>query len=287
LSQPAVIVVNSHVVTGSVGGRSSVFALERLGFPVWSLTTVSLGWHPGHGRSTRIAPDDAAFAAAAGDLGRAPGLAGVGAILIGYLGSAGQVAPLADLVRALKAANPAARFLYDPDIGDNDVLFVPEATASAARDRLLPLADIATPNRFELAWLTGRTLSSLDDVARAAAALGPHEVAVTSASVSGGEIASLLLAHGAPHVARQRAVAGTPKGTGDLFAAIYLAQRLNGVPATTALARAASAVGRLAAMAAAEHVDELPLAAGQDAFRSDGTDVAVTPLEAARGTRPA
>ena len=291
MSQPAVIVVNSHVVTGSVGGRSSVFALERLGFPVWSLTTVSLGWHPGHGRSTRIVPDDALFAAAVGDLARSPALAGVGAILVGYLGSAGQVAPLADMVRALKAANPAARFLYDPDIGDNGVLFVPEATAAAARDGLLPLADIATPNRFELGWLSGRTLSSLEDAAAAAAALGPGEVVVTSAAVSDREIATLLIAHGAGAIARQRAVPGTPKGTGDLFAALYLAHRLNGVAAWPSLARAASAVAELAARAAAERADELPLAEGQAAFVAGGEDVTIAPLiipeQAARETRPA
>ena len=38
------------------------------------------------------------------------------------------------------------------------------------RDRLAPLADVLTPNRFELGWLTGRSVATLADV-RAAAAL--------------------------------------------------------------------------------------------------------------------
>jgi pyridoxine kinase len=265
-------------VRGSVGGRSSVFALQRLGFPVWSLTTVSLGWHPGHGRSTRIAPDEAAFAAAVGDLARSPALSGVGAILIGYLGSEGQVEPLAELVAALKTVNPAAPFLYDPDIGDNGTLFVSQGLAAKARDRLLPLADIATPNRFELGWLTGTSPQAEADVIAAAKKLGPREVVVTSALASPAEITSILLADGAVQRATHAASAKTPKGTGDLFAALYLARRLSRLSAGAALARAAGAVARLAAEAAAVGEDELPLAAGQDALLEEGSAVRLTPV---------
>jgi pyridoxine kinase len=278
VSQPPVIVVNSHVVRGSVGGRSSVFALQRLGFPVWSLTTVSLGWHPGHGRSTRIAPDDAAFAAAVADLARSPALSGVGAILIGYLGSEGQVEPLAELVTALKTVNLAASFLYDPDIGDNGTLFVSAGLAAKARDALLPLADIATPNRFELGWLTGTVPESEAEVIAAAKRLGPREVVVTSALTSPAEIASVLLADGAVQRATHAAAAKTPKGTGDLFAALYLARRLTGRSPGGALAAAADAVAHLAEQAAALGEDELPLAAGQDAFLMEGAAVRLTQL---------
>ena len=54
MPKPTVIVVNSLVARGSVGGRASVFALERLGFPVVFVPTVVLSWHPGHGRATRM-----------------------------------------------------------------------------------------------------------------------------------------------------------------------------------------------------------------------------------------
>ena len=287
MPKPAVIVVNSHVVRGSVGGRSSVFALERMGFPVWALTTVSLAWHPGHGRSTRVAPDDAAFAAAVGDLAGAPGLGEVAAILVGYLGSEAQVEPLARLVETLKRRNPAILFLYDPDIGDGDTFFQPASLAAAARDKLLPLADISTPNRFELGWLTGGVLRSEDEAASAAAKLGPPEVVVTSATVSPNEIGMVLFTDGAVQIARQAAVAASPKGTGDLFAALYLGHRLDGRAPAAALQRAAAAVARLAEQAVALQVDELPLASGQDAFAAAPTGITVKPWAGARGKRPA
>ena len=276
MPKPAVIVVNSHVVRGSVGGRSAVFALERMGFPVWSLPTVSLAWHPGHGRSTRTVPDDAAFAATVGDLAATPMLAGVAGVLIGYLGSAGQVAPLAGLVKALKAANPLARFLYDPDIGDNGILFVPEATASAARDGLLPLADITTPNRFELGWLAGGAPETQAEIVAAARRLGPAEVVVTSAEQTATTIKTVLVSDDGVVTAAQPAIAAAPKGTGDLFAALYLGHRLSRRSPEEAMRRGASSVARLVARAAASDTDELPLAEGADDLAGDGSDVAIS-----------
>ena len=46
-----------------------------------------------------------------------------------------------------------------------------ERVAEVMRDRLLPLADIATPNPFELSWLTGQPIRSLADLRRARTAL--------------------------------------------------------------------------------------------------------------------
>src|SRR4051812_10346105 len=114
MARPAVIVVNSLVARGSVGGRASVFVLERLGFPVWSVPTVMLSWHPGHGPATRIVPPAAEFQQFLGDLTTVRWLGDVGAILTGYLGDAAQVEGVVRLIHALKAANPSALFLCDP-----------------------------------------------------------------------------------------------------------------------------------------------------------------------------
>ena len=151
----AVIVLSSHVVRGSVGNRAAVFALETLGFPVWAMPTILLPWHPGHGMGTRIVPDPQQFANLLHDLENAPWLDEVGAVLSGYLGDPSQAAAVASLVKAVKRQNSNARYLCDPVIGDQQSLYVTEATARAIRDQLMPLADIATPNRFELEWLSG------------------------------------------------------------------------------------------------------------------------------------
>lgn len=62
------------------------------------------------------------------------------------------------------------------------------------RDRLLPLADIATPNRFELSWLTGVPLEDNKALMEAALDAGPATMLVTSAfPFMNGSIGNILL----------------------------------------------------------------------------------------------
>jgi pyridoxine kinase len=280
--KPAVIVVNSHVARGGVGGRAGVFALERLGFPVWSVPTLLLPWHLGHGRASRIAPDPADFGALLADLAGAPWLGEIGAILTGYFGGADQVLPVARLIEAVKAVNPAAIYLCDPIIGDSEGLFQPETVAAAVRDHLIPRADIATPNRHELDWLTGREAGDNIGLIEAARALGPGEIAVTSAFADKGRIGNLVVDAGTATLATHPVRADVPHGTGDLFAALYLGQRLAPMAAADALARAASATVRLIDLAADLNADEMPLAAGQEAFQAPPEAVDLTVLEGAK-----
>ncbi len=145
----AVIVISSHVVRGAVGNRAAVFALEMLGHRVWALPTVVLPWHPGHGRSTRVTMPDEDFRSIIDDLVAAPWIGEVRAVLSGYLGSPEQAAAVAGLVKALRRRDPALFYACDPILGDAGGLYVPVEIAGAIRDLLLPLATLATPNRFE------------------------------------------------------------------------------------------------------------------------------------------
>ncbi len=261
-SNPAVIVISSHVVRGAVGNRAAVFALESLGFPVWAVPTVTLPWHPGHGTGTRLVPDEAGFAALMDDLANAPWLGEVGAILTGYLGSTSQAGPVAALVRALKGVNPKTVYLCDPVIGDASGLYVPEATAAAIRDLLLPLADIATPNRFELAWLSGTTPEDNNAIIDAAGLMAAPTVLVTSAHVMmAGSTGNLLIRANETIMAEHRIVDGPTNGLGDLTAALFLARRLSGESDEKALRHTTAAVFEIMARASKRGANELMLAA--------------------------
>ena len=256
----AVIVISSHVARGSVGNRAAVFALETLGFPVWAVPTVILPWHPGHGRATRIVPPADQFAALMADLERAPWLGEVGAVLSGYLGEASQADAVASLVRAVKARNPGAVYICDPVMGDSGGLYVPEPTAAALRDRLIPVADIATPNRYELEWLAGATLPDIKSVAAAALDAGPATMLVTSApAMMAGGTGNLLIDATQVLLAEHRLIDRPPNGLGDLTAAVYLARVLCGQPAARALQSTTAAVYEILARTAKRGGDELQL----------------------------
>jgi pyridoxine kinase len=274
--KPTVLVISSHVARGAVGNRAAVFALERLGFPVVAVPTVTLPWHPGEGRATRIVPPDEAFARLLGDLAGAPWLGEVGGILSGYLGAAGQAAPVAALVEAVKAQNPAALYLCDPVIGDEAGPYVPEPVIAAIRERLLPLADMATPNRHELGFICGEVPSGNDALIAAARKTSVAETVVTSAFGKRHQAANLLVAPEGVHLASHAALAAAPHGTGDLLAALHLAHRLDGVAAPEALRLAAGATYRLAELAVGESA--LPLAAGQEVLISPNAAVTLERL---------
>lgn len=266
-AEGAVIVISSHVARGSVGNRAMVFALERLGFTVWAVPTVVFPHHPGHGPAERIVPDASSFATLLQSLiqdGRAAEVAG---IVSGYLASAEQAEAVADMVRAVKQARPDALYLCDPVIGDDGRLYVGEVLAAAVRDQLMKVADAATPNAFECAWLAGKTDAGASDLAAMALSLPPKIVLVTSApALMRGQLGNILVEEDATTLIEHPAVPKGAKGSGDLLAAVLLARRLGGHAWTNAAEMAIASVLEIVAATASAGADELLLAELQQAI---------------------
>lgn len=256
----AVIVISSHVIRGSVGNRAAVFALESLGFPVWAMPTVVLPWHPGHGPSTRMTFSEAEFAKAIDDLIRAPWLGEVRGVLTGYFGNAAQVSAVARLIAALREKRPDLLYVCDPVMGDLGGLYIPEPTAVAIRDELIPLASLATPNRYELAWMAGGALETNAAIMDAALSLGPSRMLVTSAvPMMAGGTGNLYLSGRHALLAEHRLIDNPPNGLGDLLAAVFTARLLEGVDEERALQLATASVYEILARTAKRGGDELTL----------------------------
>jgi len=259
--RPAVIVISSHVARGSVGIRAAGFTLEARGHPVWAVPTVSLPFHPGHGQSARIVPEPEQFRKFLDDLASSPWVNEVAAVLTGYMADAAQAEAVAGFITRLKQENPSLTYLCDPVIGDAGGLYVPIEVALAIRDRLLPLADIATPNLFELAWLAAGDMDAPADLPRAAQmarGLPSTATIVTSApAFMRGNIASLYCATGQAFAAEHRRIDGAPSGTGDLFSALFLSHTLAGTEPPRALERAAASTFEVIAQSVRAGSDEL------------------------------
>jgi len=194
------------------------------------------------------------------DLERAPWLGEVRAVLSGYLGEAGQAEAVASLVAAVKAKTPDAIYICDPVMGDSGGLYVPEPTAVAMRDKLMPIADIATPNRYELEWMAGAPLPDIKAVTAAALHAGPSTMLVTSApAMMAGGTGNFLLDGRQALLAEHRVIEKPPNGLGDLTAAVYLARVLSGQPAVKALQSTTAAVYEILARTAKRGGDELQL----------------------------
>ena len=190
-------------------------------------------------------------------------LADCAAVHTGYLG---QVDSIDVALRATDAARDSL-LLCDPILGDEGKLYVSEDLAAALRQRLLPRADLVTPNRFELAWLSGQEINGLDDAVAAAQGLGPEIVVCTSAAQAGERLYNLAVTPegiyqvGVPFFTNGAAV---PKGTGDAFAAILLGHYLNHRDIAAALAWASAALHGLIQASIARQSNELAVIAAQD-----------------------
>ncbi len=115
------------------------------------------------------------------------------AVLSGYLPSPGHVAWIARLVERMRSLNPGVLYVCDPILGDDpEGLYIDAAAAVAVRDKLLPIADVLTPNRFELSWLAGIEVRSVEDATRAALALARPIIAATSIPAGPAELANVL-----------------------------------------------------------------------------------------------
>lgn len=252
-----VLAISSHVVRGHVGLDATVPALQHLGHEVWALPTVLLSSRPGLGRLVKRdvpAEDLAAMLAALEADGCWPSLDGV---LTGYFPSPQSVFAAARAIAGIKAARPDIPVLVDPVVGDAGRLYVAHATAEAIRDALLPLATIATPNLFELSWLSGALSNPAEEeVAPRARALGPATVVVTSVSQTPAAVATLLVGEKCIERASPRRD-GIPNGAGDLFAGLFLGYVLNGCPGEAALDASLADLDRVLAASAGRDVLQL------------------------------
>jgi pyridoxine kinase len=243
---PTVLSIQSRVAYGHVGNAAAVFPLQCLGIEAWALDTVAFSNHTGHGRwrgDIIAAETVASLFEGIADLGVLPQ---IDAVLSGYIGVAQTGVVLLDIVARIKAANPRARFCCDPVIGDVDTgSYVREGVAEFFRDGALALADIVTPNRFELEFLTGRTIAGETDAAEAAAQLrlqGPGTVLVTSLDFAADHLTMLAADGDGVWAVETPRLPAMLNGCGDVTAALFLGRLLLGDDLPGALAATAASM---------------------------------------------
>jgi len=267
----AILSIQSHVVYGHVGNSAALFALQRLGREVLPIHTVQFSCHAGYpgwrGRAFEATLIDDCVAG----LQAVGALANCAALLTGYVGKVeiGEAALRA--LDALRGASANAIYACDPVIGDvGKGVYTAPGVAEFFRERALPRADIATPNAFELGWLTGAEARDVPSAKAAIAALrarGPKIVLVTSLRLDDTPADAIDMVVGDDSGFWRLRTPRFPvdvNGAGDLLSALFLAHVLTSRLAPHALASAASSVYAVVAATAARGQRELALIAAQD-----------------------
>ena len=279
-----ILSIQSHVTYGHVGNAAAGFVLERLGLSTWRVNTVQLSNHKGYPSWRGQTFDAGEIAEVIEGMEQLGILATCDGVLSGYLGDPEMAGVVLDAVARVRRHNPAAVYLCDPVMGDLGIgLYVADEVPSAMAERAVPLADIVTPNQFELELLTGGPLDSLDDALAAARRLmaqGPKVVVVTSLRHAGradDEIAMLAVTKDGAWLVTTPFLhfAQAPSGAGDAVAALFLANYLK-APAGAERARQALELAAAAIYGVIEATHqagsfELQLIAAQDALVTPAT----------------
>ena len=155
----------------------------------------------------------------------------VGAVKTGMLASA----EIIDAVAGGVARHGLGPVVVDPVMvtTGGDPLLRADAVA-AVRDRMLPIADLVTPNAHEAAVLAGFDVRSLDDARRAARVildLGPGAVLVKGGHLDGeaDAVDLLLTEHGETLYREERIATTSTHGTGCTYASAIAAWLARGL----------------------------------------------------------
>ncbi len=277
-----ILSISSQVVCGSVGNSVTQFVLQRLGHEVWGLPSVLLSNHPGHKIYGGARLGSKILRPVLEALEFAGHLKQVDMVMTGYLPSKEHVFIALDALKLVRKLNPDVIYLYDPALGDDsrpgspEGLYIDVKSAECQRAELLPLADIVTPNRFELEWLTMRPVMDPQTALAAIDQLGNDRVLATSIPGPSGALMNVLAGDHSPFATSVKQSDAAPHGTGDMMAALYGASILNGDTQERALGLATAGVE--AVLQASEGAGELDLIGSQDLW-ANVEPAAVTPVK--------
>uniref|UniRef100_A0A665UU12 Pyridoxal kinase n=1 Tax=Echeneis naucrates TaxID=173247 RepID=A0A665UU12_ECHNA len=224
-----VLSIQSHVVRGYVGNKSASFPLQVLGFEVDSINSVQFSNHTG--KAGEI--ESNVFVKL-----RCLMFVSI-SVCSGYTRDTSFLEMVVDIVQELKRANPNLVYVCDPVLGDHGSMYVPQNLYPVYKNKVVPVADIITPNQFEAELLTGKNISTEKDAVEVMDllhAMGPDTVVITSSDLPSRLGDRFLVSLGSQRHVRpdgtrttQRVRIEVPKvdavfvGTGDLFAAMLLA----------------------------------------------------------------
>jgi len=244
-----ILSIQSAVAYGHVGNSAATFPLQRIGAEVLPVNTVNFSNHTGYGawRGSLISPDEVRdVITGIEERGILPQ---IDVVLSGYQGGIGIGDVIVDAVKRVKAANPSAIYACDPVMGNaKSGCFVAPEIPDLLRDRVVPVADIITPNQFELGFLTGTDPSTLESTLESvdlARAMGPSTVLVTSVERPDRDpetIEMLAVDDSGAWTVRTPYLPFKANGSGDVTAALFAAHYRETADAAVALERTASSV---------------------------------------------
>ncbi len=268
-----VLSIQSCVSYGHVGNSAAVFPMQRIGHEVMPVHTVVFSNHTGYGAwGGQLLSGDVVRDIVRG-IDERGGLSDVDLVVSGYQGGNDIGDAILDAVALVKERNPQAIYACDPVLGSaKSGCFVAPEVQTLIRDRVVPKADLISPNQFELGFITGtdphtleETLASVDQVR----AVGPSTVLVTSVfrpDRPADTIEMLAVTGEGAWIVQTPQLPFKRNGSGDVASALFSSHFRSSGDAASALGLTAASVYELLVKTYEADSPELLIVEAQDAF---------------------
>jgi pyridoxine kinase len=275
----SILSIQSWVSYGHVGNAAAIFPLQRMGFEVWAIHTVQFSNHTGYGQWKGMILPPEHIADIVQGMRERGALATCDAVLSGYMGSAQTAEAILSAVKHVREVVPNALYCCDPVMGDVERgVFVRPEIPDVIKNQVTKMADVVTPNQFELELLTGKTVKTLQDALGAAYSLrqhirqeGPRIVLVTSLmreDAPANTIETLVVDDSGAYLVSTPLIALEPprNGTGDLIAALFFGNYLKTKDVAKSVENAVSALYSLLELTHHMNTREIQLVAAQNEY---------------------
>ncbi len=231
-----VLVISSQFCFGQIGLRATVPMFERAGHEVIAVPTVVLSNDPNFKNVARLDVSVTECRKLVDALSQNGHLANINAIFVGYLPTVEHGLFATSVIDRVRVQSKNVIVVCDPILGDDPGgLYIDRMVAEVIGDQICPKADIITPNRFELSWLSQKEIENTQDATKAARAIGVNGVLATSVPASGNRIQNLWVTADDVHAVDVKRRREVPHGPGDVLAASFLARILDGISPSSAL----------------------------------------------------
>jgi pyridoxine kinase len=267
-----VLSIQSSVTYGFVGNNVATPVLTSMGIHPLAVNSVMLAAHPGYGVIAGQATPADHIAAILDGLIALNIVPDIDSVISGYLGHADQVAVIVSLITSWRNARTSGTYICDPVLGDADKLYVDQTLAEKMLDQLLPLADIITPNQFELAYLSKMPVSGNDSAIIAGQHLLASQAGLTAVIATGitnddDFVHDILITRDASKSWHYDRRSVGVSGSGDLFTSLLAGGLVQGLALDAATARASNLAQTV--IARSQNPKELALLENLDLFATD------------------
>ena len=227
-----ILSIQSDVLFGVVGQKAAMPIYQAASLEATQLATIVLAAHPGFGIKSRSIMQADILSDLLDEFLSLKERPDLTALHIGYFGAADQVFAAAEFIEKARRDNPSIKILLDPVFGDGDRRYVADDIIEAVIDKLVPQADIITPNHFELSLLAKQKIDSLEAAHSALTSLNQrHQLigCVTGLAMTGDEaIYDVMVENQTLYKEAHKALPHGVSGAGDAFSALLLSALLRG-----------------------------------------------------------